>query len=89
MKLTKHIFVSVVAMAAGLAASQLVKLVWRTVSGQKAPEDADDLTASTIQVTVFAAAVAAATAIAQTLASRKTLAAWQRREVKDVDALGG
>ncbi|MDR1188270.1 MAG: DUF4235 domain-containing protein [Bifidobacteriaceae bacterium] len=88
MKLTKHLYVTLAAMAAGFVASSLVKVVWRLVAGEKAPEDADDLTASTVQVTVFAAALAAATAIAQTLASRKSLEAWQRREVEDVEALG-
>ncbi|MDR2378773.1 MAG: DUF4235 domain-containing protein, partial [Bifidobacteriaceae bacterium] len=75
MKSPKRIYGALAAVAAGFLASRLVKLVWRAVSGQRAPEDAEDLTASTIQVTVFAALLAAATAVAQTLASRKALGA--------------
>ncbi|MDR0627297.1 MAG: DUF4235 domain-containing protein [Bifidobacteriaceae bacterium] len=86
MKLTKRLYATVAAVAAGFIAGHLVKLVWRAVSGHDAPEDADDMSLSTIQVTAFAAVVAAATAIAQTLASRKALTALHRGEAKDLVA---
>ncbi|MDR1442607.1 MAG: DUF4235 domain-containing protein [Bifidobacteriaceae bacterium] len=71
MNLRTRLVSAAAVMAAGFVASHLVKLVWRAVSGRKAPEDAGDLTASTIQVTAFAALVAAVTAIAQTLVTRR------------------
>ncbi|MDR2564949.1 MAG: DUF4235 domain-containing protein [Bifidobacteriaceae bacterium] len=80
MRLTQRLATSLAAVAAGFIASHLVKAVWRGVSGQDAPEDPDDLAVSTIQVTVFAAVVAAATAIAQTLATRKALNAFGHRD---------
>ena len=58
---------------AGLVASQLVKLVWRLVVRSKPPTDKDDLSLSTAQVVSFAAVLAAATAVAQTLAERRAL----------------
>jgi hypothetical protein len=84
MKLIKRLYLAAATIAAGFVASHLVKLIWRAISGKKPPEDSDDLTASTIQVTVFAAALAAATAIAQTLASRKALSLFEAHEAEDL-----
>jgi hypothetical protein len=86
MKLTRWLYSTVATIAAGLVATALVKLVWRVVSGDRAPDDAEDLSASTLQVTLFAAAAAAAVAIAQTLAGRKALELMHRGEAHD---LGG
>ncbi|MDR0592155.1 MAG: DUF4235 domain-containing protein [Bifidobacteriaceae bacterium] len=75
MQLSKRIASAAGAMAAGFVASHLVKAAWRAVSGRKAPDQADDLSIPTVQVAVFAALVAAVTAAAQVLASRRILAA--------------
>ncbi|MDR2374343.1 MAG: DUF4235 domain-containing protein [Bifidobacteriaceae bacterium] len=84
MKLSRRLLTSAVAITAGFAASHIVKLIWRGLSGHKAPEDAEDLDLSTVQVTVFAATLAAAVVAAQTLATRCALTAWRRSEVKDL-----
>ncbi|MDR3359074.1 MAG: DUF4235 domain-containing protein [Bifidobacteriaceae bacterium] len=70
MKLAKWLYTTLATMAAGFVAAEVVKLVWRVVSGEKAPTDADDPATSTLQAAAFAALVAAAVAIAQTLAGR-------------------
>ncbi|MDR2454899.1 MAG: DUF4235 domain-containing protein [Bifidobacteriaceae bacterium] len=84
MKLTKWLFTTLAALAAGYVASEVVKLVWKAASGRDAPSDPEDLTASTLQVTLFAVVLAAASAAAQTLAGRKALAALRRGEAQDL-----
>jgi uncharacterized membrane protein YidH (DUF202 family) len=86
MKFTKWLYTTVATIAAGFVAGEIVKFVWKAVSGKGAPSDPEDLTASTVQVTLFAVALAAATAAAQTLASRKALTALRRHEAKDLSA---
>jgi phosphopantothenoylcysteine synthetase/decarboxylase len=81
MKLTKRISIALIAGAAGFLASHLVKLAWRAVSGEDAPEEVDNLALPTVQVTVFAAVVAAATAVAETLGTRKALTLFRRAEL--------
>ncbi|MDR2113901.1 MAG: DUF4235 domain-containing protein [Bifidobacteriaceae bacterium] len=73
MKLTKWLYSTLATVLAGFVATNLVKLVWRVAGGSKAPTDPDDPEASTWQVTLFAAALAAAVAAAQTVAGRKVL----------------
>ncbi|MDR2347206.1 MAG: DUF4235 domain-containing protein [Bifidobacteriaceae bacterium] len=87
MKLTTWLYTTLASVAAGFVASAVVKLIWKAASGKSAPADPEDLTVSTTQVTLFAVALAAATAAAQTLASRKALTALRRREAKDIAAL--
>ncbi|MDR3106948.1 MAG: DUF4235 domain-containing protein [Bifidobacteriaceae bacterium] len=77
--MSKRLSVAVAAATAGFVASHLIKSAWWAVSGRKAPERADDMNLPTAQVTVFAALAAAATAIAQTLATRKVLASGHDR----------
>jgi hypothetical protein len=84
MKLTKWLYTTVATVAAGFVATAAVKLAWRLASGDQAPSDPEDLTASTLQVTVFAALVAAAAAAAQTLAGRKALAMLKHGEAEDL-----
>ncbi|MCL1897757.1 MAG: DUF4235 domain-containing protein [Micrococcales bacterium] len=73
----------VTSLVAGLVASRLVKLGWRLVTKSKPPTDKQDLSLSTAQVVSFAALVAAATAVAQTLAERRALA---RQSAIETDA---
>jgi hypothetical protein len=84
MKLTKWLYTTVASVAAGLLASKLVKWGWRAFSGDKPPEDAEDLTESTLQVTLFAAILALAVTVSQTLATRKALTLLAKREAKDL-----
>jgi len=73
MSISRRVSSFVASAIAGLVASQLVKLVWRLVVRSKPPTDKDDLSLSTAQVVSFAAVLAAATAVAQTLAERRAL----------------
>ncbi|MDR2380904.1 MAG: DUF4235 domain-containing protein [Bifidobacteriaceae bacterium] len=84
MKLATWVYTTLASVVAGIVATRLVRLVWRIVAGRPAPTDPDDLAASTIQVTIFAAAVAAVAAAAQTLASRKALKAVRDAEARDL-----
>jgi hypothetical protein len=88
MKLTKWVLTSFATLAASFAATSLLKLAWRILSGRKAPEDPHDLTVSTLQVTLFAVLSAAAAAGAQTLATRGALEAlgrWQKEPAPEVE----
>jgi len=81
MSISKNLTGWAASVGAGLLAGWLVKLVWRAVAGAKPPSDRDDLSRSTMQVTAFAAVLAAATTAAQTLAKRRAL---MRLEAKTV-----
>ncbi|MDR1393285.1 MAG: DUF4235 domain-containing protein [Bifidobacteriaceae bacterium] len=83
MKLTKWLYTTVATLVAGFVATQVVTLVWRTISGKPAPSDVEDMAESTAAVTVFAALVAATVAVAQTLAGRKALTLLARRAPED------
>jgi uncharacterized membrane protein len=84
MKLTKWLYSTAATVAAGFVATAVVKVVWRLVSGDRAPSDPEDPAASTLQATLFAAVVAAAVAVAQTLAGRRALDALREAEAKDL-----
>ncbi|MDR1824806.1 MAG: DUF4235 domain-containing protein [Bifidobacteriaceae bacterium] len=89
MKIVQRLYTTVATVAAGFVAAKVVKLGWKAVSGSKAPDDADDLSASTVQVALFAGLLAAATAVAQTLASRKALGRLVAKEAKHIATVTG
>jgi hypothetical protein len=57
---------------AGLVASHLVTLAWRLATRSRPPADTEDPRVPTSTAVTFAAVLAAATAVAQTLAARHT-----------------
>ncbi|MDR2253794.1 MAG: DUF4235 domain-containing protein [Bifidobacteriaceae bacterium] len=84
MRLTKWLYTTVASVVAGFVAARAVRLAWRVVSGRAAPADSEDPESSTAEVAVFAAALAAAVAAAQTLATRGALKLVRRSEAKDL-----
>jgi hypothetical protein len=85
MDLQLKIYRSAAAIVAGFVASHAVALAWRLATGQTPPQDNDDLTLTTSSVVVFAGLLGAATAIAQTLATRQALRTVAKRERRTVE----
>ncbi|MDR1798507.1 MAG: DUF4235 domain-containing protein [Bifidobacteriaceae bacterium] len=89
MKIVQRLYTTVATVAAGIVATQVVKRVWKAVSGNDAPMDSDDLSEPTLQVALFAGLLAAATAVAQTIAGRKALGRLVTKEAKHIVRVTG
>jgi hypothetical protein len=78
MDLQRRIYRTVATMAAGLLATHAVTFLWRLATRERPPKDPEDLDVPASTAVIFAALLAAATAIAQTLAARRALAVTPR-----------
>ncbi|GAA2518343.1 DUF4235 domain-containing protein [Rarobacter incanus] len=80
-----RIVTSVAALAAGWLAQKILVSAWKAITGNDAPQDPDDDSATLVGVVGFAAATGAVAALARALASRsvKSVAARsaQRRGI--------
>ncbi|GAA2238106.1 hypothetical protein GCM10010401_07910 [Rarobacter faecitabidus] len=64
------IVTGVAALAAGWVAQKTLTTAWKSITGNDAPEDPDDDTASTVAVVIFAATAGAVSALARVIATR-------------------